>query len=85
MELLQANPSADGSIQQEDEGILQTVPEEEDKERETTMRHMTQYQTDSYRAHNALTQLSLIPEEQPLRKNTMTGYSNALGASVQDL
>jgi hypothetical protein len=85
MELLQANSSGDGSIQQEDEGVLQTVPEEEDKERETTMRHVTQYQTDSYRAQNALTQLSLIPEEQPLGRGTMTGYSNALGASVQDL
>ena len=58
MELFQANPSADGSIQQEDEGILQTVPEEEDKERETTMGHVTPYQADSYKAQNALTQLS---------------------------
>ena len=85
MELLQANSSADGSIQQEDEGVLQTVPEEEDKERETTMRHVTQCQPDSYRAQNALNQLSLIPEEQPVGRGTVTGYSNALGASVQNL
>ena len=41
MELLQANSSADGSIKQDDDGILQTVPEEDEKERETTMRNMT--------------------------------------------
>jgi hypothetical protein len=47
MELLQANSSADGSIQQEDDGNLQTVPEEDEKERETTMRNMTLGQAES--------------------------------------
>ena len=41
MELIQGNSSADGSIKQDDDGILQTVPEEDEKERETTMRNMT--------------------------------------------
>ena len=41
MELIQGNSSADGSIKQDDDGILQTVPEEDEKERETTMKNMT--------------------------------------------
>ena len=49
MELLQSNSSADGSIQHdEEEGILHTV-QEEDKERESTMRNATHHQTDSYK------------------------------------
>ena len=49
MELLQGNSSADGSINQDCDGVLQTVPEEDEKERETTMRNLTLGQAESYR------------------------------------
>ena len=80
MELLQSNSSADGSIQQDsEEGILHTV-QEEDKERESTMRNATYHQTDSYKGQNGFTQqLPMIPEEQHPVRSTITGYSDALG------
>lgn len=85
IELLQPNSSADGSIKQEDDGKLQTVPEEDEKERETTMRNMTLGQGESYRGQNPISQLSLVPEEEIPSRASMTGYSNALGASVHGL
>ena len=80
MELLQGNSSADGSINQDCDGVLQTVPEEDEKERETTMRNMTQGQAESYRGQNPISQLALIPEEHPASRASMSGYSNALGS-----
>ena len=39
MELLQSNSEVDGSINNDGKEVLDTVPEEEDKDRETTIKH----------------------------------------------
>ena len=74
MEILQANSSADGSIKQDDEGVLPIVPEEEEKEFQTTTKQMTIGQAESYRGQDPDFQLSMVPKEQPPRKASTTGY-----------
>ena len=61
MELLQANSSADGFIKQDDEGVQPIVSKGEEKEFQTTMKHMTIGQAESYRGQNPNFQLSMLP------------------------
>ena len=74
MEILQANSSADGFIKQDDEGVQPIVSKGEEKEFQTTMKHMKIGQAGSYRGQDPDFQLSMVPKEQPPRKASTTGY-----------